>query len=76
MPTVTVLAPDSALAMDEVIRQLGDNAYIVATHTRDGQVEILATNEPTQIQPQRKRTTSVSFADAISEQLTQAGGAT
>ncbi|MDA0186780.1 MAG: hypothetical protein O3C59_04835 [Proteobacteria bacterium] len=74
MPTVTVLAPDSALAMDEVIRQLGDNAYIVATHTRDGQVEILATNEPTQIQPQRKRTTSVSFADAISERLSQGTG--
>ena len=76
MPTVTVLAPDSALAMDEVIRQLGDNAYIVATHTRDGQVEILATNEPAQILPQRKRTTTVSFADAISEQFMQAGGAT
>ncbi|WP_439138089.1 hypothetical protein [Roseicyclus sp.] len=68
MPTVTVLAPDSALAMDEVIRQLGDNAYILATHARDGQVEILATNEPTQIQPPRKRTTSVSFSDALFEQ--------
>lgn len=68
MPTVTVLAPDSTLAMDEVIRQLGDNAYILATHARDGQVEILATNEPNQIQPPRKRTTSVSFADALFEQ--------
>jgi len=71
MPTVTVLAPDSALAMDEVIRQLGDNAYILATHTRDGQVEILATTEPAQIQPPRKRGTSVSFADVISEQVAQ-----
>lgn len=71
MPTVTVLAPDSALAMDEVIRQLGDNAYILATHTLNGQVEILATNEPAQIQPQRKRATSVSFADVISEQVAQ-----
>ncbi|MBF9046405.1 hypothetical protein LSUCC0031_04675 [Rhodobacterales bacterium LSUCC0031] len=72
MPTVTVLAPDSALAMDEVIRQLGENAYIVATNARDGQVEILATNEPAQLQPQRKRATTVSFADAISERLAQA----
>lgn len=71
MPTVTVLAPDSALAMDEVIRQLGDNAYILATNARDGQVEILATNEPTQIQPPRKRVTSVSFADVIAEQVAQ-----
>lgn len=74
MPTVTVLAPDSALAMDEVIRQLGDNAYILSTHARDGQVEILATNEPAQIQPPRKRATSVSFADVISEQVSQAVG--
>lgn len=74
MPTVTVLAPDSALAMDEVIRQLGDNAYILATQTRDGQIEILATTEPTQIQPQRKRAATVSFADLISEQVAQAGG--
>lgn len=75
MPTVTVLAPDSALAMDEVIRQLGDNAYILATHTRDGQVEILATTEPAQIQPPRKRVTSVSFADVISEQVAQGASA-
>lgn len=74
MPTVTVLAPDSALAMDEVIRQLGDNAYILATHTRDGQVEILATTEPAQIQPPRKRAASVSFADLISEQVAQGSG--
>ena len=46
MPTVTVLAPDSALAMDEIVRQLGDNAYILSTSQRDGQIEIKATNEP------------------------------
>ena len=46
MTTVTVLAPDSSLAMDEVIRQLGDNAYILSTTHRDGQIEIRATNEP------------------------------
>jgi flagellar biosynthesis GTPase FlhF len=75
MPTVTVLAPDSALAMDEVIRQLGDNAYILATNARDGQVEILATNEPAHIQTQRKRVTSVSFADLISVHVSQGGDA-
>lgn len=48
MTTVTVLAPDSSLAMDEVIRKLGENAYILSTTHRDGQVEICATNEPVQ----------------------------
>lgn len=48
MTTVTVLAPDSSLAMDEVIRKLGDNAYILSTTHRDGQIEICATNEPVQ----------------------------
>lgn len=77
MPTVTVLAPDSALAMDEVIRQLGDNAYILSTTTRDGQIEILATNEPNQIQaPRKKRTTSVSFSDVLSEKVGQGAGLT
>jgi flagellar biosynthesis GTPase FlhF len=75
MPTLTVLAPDSALAMDEVIRQLGINAYILATNARDGQVEILATNEPAQIQTQRKSVTSVSFADVLTEQFTPGSGA-
>jgi len=46
MTTVTVLALDSSLAMDEVVRQLGENAYILSTTHRDGQVEICATNEP------------------------------
>lgn len=46
MTIVTVLAPDSSLAMDEVIRQLGDSAYILSTTHRDGQIEIRATNEP------------------------------
>lgn len=69
MPTVTVQAPDSALAMDEVIRQLGDNAYIVSTNTRDGQVEILATTEPAQIIALRKREPKASFAEVIMEQV-------
>lgn len=71
MPTVTVLAPDSSLAMDEVIRQLGENAFIIATNARNGQVEILATNDPEKLKTQRKRATTVSFADAISEHLAQ-----
>ena len=40
MPSVTVLAPDSALALDEVFRPLGENAFILSTTRRDGQIEI------------------------------------
>lgn len=45
MPTITVLAPDSALAMDEVMRQLGADAFILSTQQKNGQVEIRATND-------------------------------
>ena len=31
MPTITVTAPDSAMAMDEVVRQLGSDAYILSS---------------------------------------------
>ena len=65
MPSVTVLAPDSALAMDEVFRQLGENAFILSTSQRDGQIEIKATNDPI---PMTKRTASParqSFAQAL-----------
>ena len=46
MPTLTVLAPDSALAMDEIARQLGEDAFILSTSQRDGMIEIKATNDP------------------------------
>ena len=65
MPSVTILAPDSAIAMDEVFRQLGENAFILSTSQRDGQIEIKATNDPI---PMTKRTASParqSFAQAL-----------
>ncbi len=45
MPVVTVRAADSATAMDEIIRRLGPDAMILSTRARDGQVEIVATDE-------------------------------
>lgn len=45
MPVVTVRAEDSATAMDEVIRRLGPDALILSTRAREGQVEIVATDE-------------------------------
>ena len=46
MPTITVTAPDSALAMDEIMRRLGDGAFILSTRSQDGQIIIRATNDP------------------------------
>jgi flagellar biosynthesis GTPase FlhF len=46
MPTITVTAPDSSLAMDEIMRRLGDGAFILSTKSQDGQIIIRATNDP------------------------------
>lgn len=46
MPTITVTAPDSAQAMDEIARCLGDGAFILSTSSKEGQIEIRATNDP------------------------------
>jgi hypothetical protein len=45
MTIVTVRAPDSQKAMDEVIRRLGDDAYILSTTQSGGMVEIRASRE-------------------------------
>lgn len=45
MPVITARGADSAEAMDEVIRRLGVNAFILSTTVRDGMVEIQAADE-------------------------------
>jgi predicted kinase len=45
MAEITVRAIDSALAMEEVQKRLGDNALIISTQRIDGQIEITATDE-------------------------------
>ena len=49
MPELKITAVDTSLAMDEVEKQLGPDALILSTTRRDGMIEILATNEPEQI---------------------------
>ena len=68
MPTITVMAPDSALAMDEVVRQLGDSAYILSTTQKDGMIQIKATNEPTTSAPQRLSAVKTVFEDGLERQ--------
>ena len=45
MAEITVRAIDSALAMEEIQKRLGDNALIISTQRIDGQIEITATDE-------------------------------
>lgn len=51
MPRITVRAPDTALAMEEVERQLGPQAYILSTRQRGGLVEIAAATDPLEAAP-------------------------
>lgn len=69
MPTITVMAPDSALAMDEVIRQLGDGAYILSTSQKDGLIQIKATNEPATSAPKRLSSVKTVFEDELERQF-------
>lgn len=45
MAEVTVRAIDSALAMEEIQKRLGDEALIISTKRVDGQIEITATDD-------------------------------
>ena len=45
MAEITVRAIDSALAMEEIQKRLGDEALIISTRRVDGQIEITATDD-------------------------------
>ncbi len=45
MVEIKVRAADSALAMEEIQKRLGDDALIVSTERKNGQIEIVATDE-------------------------------
>ena len=53
MAEITVRAIDSALAMEEVQKRLGDDALIISTKRIDGQIEITATDEDV-IKPEKE----------------------
>lgn len=68
MPTITVSAADSATAMDQILSQLGDDALILDTKTRDGKVEISATND-LGYTPKKKDKISDVFTKVMQEEL-------
>ena len=43
MTEITVRAADSSLAMEEIQKKLGDNAFIISTRKTGGHIEIVAT---------------------------------
>ena len=50
MPELKFKAVDTSLAMEEVQRKLGPDALILSTERRDGMIEIVATNDPDQVE--------------------------
>lgn len=66
MSTIVVRASDTALAMDEVERRLGPDAFILSTKTNKGQVEIRATTEvPRSARTTPRRAKPVSVAASV-----------
>jgi len=68
MPTITVSAIDSATAMDQIIAQLGEDAMILDTKTKDGKLEIRATNDLA-LQPKKSKQVSDVFSTIMREEL-------
>lgn len=46
MTSLSIVAPDTTQALEEVSRRLGADAYILSTTHVNGQVEVKATNDP------------------------------
>lgn len=49
MATVKITARDSSTAMEEVSKKLGTDAFILSTKSKEGGVEIEATNDPMEL---------------------------
>ena len=49
MATIKIIARDSSSAMEEVSKKLGTDAYILSTTSKEGGVEIEATNDPMEL---------------------------
>lgn len=50
MPELKFSAADTSLAMEQVEQKLGPDALILSTQRRDGLIEIIATNDPDQLE--------------------------
>ncbi|MCL7405048.1 MULTISPECIES: hypothetical protein [Rhodobacterales] len=72
MSTIVVRASDTALAMDEVVKRLGQDAYILSTKQKNGQVEIRATTEaPKPRRAPRFDVSNKTFGEVLAERTAQ-----
>ena len=78
MAKIKVQAPDSATAMEEVIRRLGVDALIVSTKSVDGQIEMIATDDNQTTEADQVRTNRRSksnqfknFADVLGTKVSE-----
>ena len=72
MSTIVVRASDTALAMDEVVKRLGQDAYILSTKQKNGQVEVRATTEaPKRRKPPRMAPINKTFGEVLAERSAQ-----
>ena len=78
MAKIKVQAPDSATAMEEVIRRLGVDALIVSTKSVDGQIEMIATDDTQTTEAAQVRTTKhlksnqlKNFADVLGMKVSE-----
>jgi flagellar biosynthesis GTPase FlhF len=78
MAKIKVQAPDSATAMEEVIRRLGVDALIVSTKSVDGQIEMIATDDNQTTEADQVRTNRRSksnqfknFADVLGMKVSE-----
>ena len=75
MSTIVVRASDTALAMDEVVKRLGQDAYILSTKQKNGQVEVRATTEaPKRRKPPRMTPLNKTFGEVLAERSGQPVG--
>ena len=63
MAEITVRALDSALAMEEIQKRLGDEALIISTKRVDGKIEITATDD--ELKPLEKKGEPLILGDAF-----------
>lgn len=69
MQSISVLAADTSQAMDEVVRRLGPDAYILATSQKGGQVEIRATKDPVLPDKRRKPDKVANFDELFAKRM-------
>ena len=68
MTTIKITARDSSTAMEEVSKKLGADAFILSTTSKEGGVEIEATNDPIELKKYSEKPKK-KFSNLIKKEL-------